>query len=88
MGENSRKIIFKEIQTTNMVPLIFLDFEMITKSSQLRFWTLSTRKQGQCIYLAFKNLKRSNKNFKSSQEGESKVRIMFSEVTQQEDWYH
>ena len=53
MGENSRKIIFKEIQTTNMVPLIFLDFEMITKSSQLRFWTLSTRKQGQCIYLAF-----------------------------------
>ena len=40
MPENGRKYIFSEIQTRNMVLVMFLAFKRLTKNYQLRFWTL------------------------------------------------
>ena len=38
--------MFRNKQTANNVPLIFLDGKVLTETQQLRFWTLSGNKQG------------------------------------------
>ena len=40
MPENGRKNIFSDNETTNKVPMIFLDAKVLTESEQWRFWTL------------------------------------------------
>ena len=46
MQEINRKNILRDKQTANKVPLLFSDIKVLTEKQQLRFWTLSTNKQG------------------------------------------
>ena len=39
-------------ETTNKVPLMFLDIKVLTERKQLHFWTLSTNKQGTVYVLS------------------------------------
>ena len=49
----------KDKQTTNKKLLMFLDVKMLSERYNLRFWTLSTNKQG-TVYI-FSVLKLQNK---------------------------
>ena len=44
--ENGRQLIFREKQTRNTVPLMFLDAKRFIETEHLRFWTLTTNKEG------------------------------------------
>ena len=46
MADNGRNNIFKDKQTTNQVPLMFLDVKVLSQRWQLRFWTVSTIEEG------------------------------------------
>ena len=43
--ENGRKSIFREKQTSNKLPLMFLAVKVVTKRYQFRFWIPSTNKE-------------------------------------------
>ena len=46
MPEIVGKNIFRNKKTANKVPLIFSALQVLMKRQKLRFWTLSTKKQG------------------------------------------
>ena len=79
MIENGRKNIFRDKQTANKVPLLFLHVKVRTERQQLPFWTLSTNKQG-TVYLVLQNLKISSENGQRCHKAKSKVRIAFSRL--------
>ena len=54
MQENGRKDIFREMQTTNKVQLIFLDVKMFTERSQWRLWMLEIKKEGTVYVFSLK----------------------------------
>ena len=73
MPEGGRKNIFKDKQTTNKVPVMFLDVKVLRERKQLYFRILSRNKQGRvCVYLAFENLKISIKKVNSGEKAKSK----------------
>ena len=84
MMENGRKNIFRDKQTANKVPLLFLHVKVRTESQQLPFWTLSTNKQG-TVYLVLENLKISIENGQGCHKAKTKVRIAFFEIKIQQD---
>ena len=61
MPENGRKNIFREKETTNKVPLMFLDVKCLRKGKNCGFGVCQQTSKVQCIYLAFRNLKISSK---------------------------
>ena len=54
MQENGRKDIFREMQTTNKVQLIFLDVKMFTERSHWRLWMLEIKKEGTVYVFSLK----------------------------------
>ena len=50
MPENRSNNILTGKKTTNKVPVMFLEFTVLTERQQLRFWTLSTNNQA-TVYL-------------------------------------
>ena len=60
--ENGTKNMFRDKETTKKVPLMFLDVKLVTESEQLRFWALSTNKQGTLYLFSFS--KSQNKQWK------------------------
>ena len=57
MPGNGGRNIFRDKQTTNKIALMFLDVKVLTEREQLRFWTMSTKKQGAVYVFRVKNLK-------------------------------
>ena len=57
MLQNSRKNIFRVKQTTNKVPLIFLDVKVLLRKRNNYIFGLSQQTiKVQCMYLAFQNV--------------------------------
>ena len=57
MPGNGGRNRFRDKQTTNKIALMFLDVKVLTEREQLRFWTMSTKKQGAVYVFRVKNLK-------------------------------
>ena len=66
MPENDRKNIFRDKQTTNKVPLMFLDVRVLTENYV--FGCCQQTSKVQCMNFEFKGLKVSSKKGKQLSE--------------------
>ena len=81
LPENGRKNIFTDKQTTNKIPLMLLDINVLMESQILHFSTAPTNKQGAVHVFSLWAIQKVN----SGQKAEQKVRIMFFENKVQQD---
>ena len=78
MVENRFKNIFPDKQTTNNVPLMFLDVKVLTKGNNYIFRLSQQTRKVQCTYLTLKNIKiRSKKGHQWSETLKQSTNYVF-----------